>query len=75
RTAKGFVFLTLEDETGLANLVIKPDMFQANRALLSTANFLLVDGQVQNREGVVNVSAIACFALAAPVRHDGRNFH
>lgn len=75
RTAKGFVFLTLEDETGLANLVIKPDMFQANRALLSTANFLLVDGQVQNREGVVNVSAIACYALAAPVRHDGRNFH
>ena len=75
RTAKGFVFLTLEDETGLVNLAVTPDRFREHRATLSTEPFLWVDGVVQNREGVVTVRVDRCGALAGAVRHDGRNFH
>jgi error-prone DNA polymerase len=75
RTAKGFVFLTLEDETGLVNLAVTPDRFREHRALLSTEPFLWVEGPVQNREGVVTVRVERCRALAGAVRHDGRNFH
>ncbi len=46
-TAKGVVFLTLEDETGPANIVVWPDRFQANRVLVMTSSFLLVRGQIQ----------------------------
>ncbi len=75
RTAKGFVFLTLEDETGLVNLVVKPDRFRENRATLSTEPFLWADGLVQNRDGVLTVLVDRCGALAGAVQHDGRNFH
>lgn len=75
RTAKGFVFLTLEDETGLVNLAVTPDRFREHRATLSTEPFLWVDGVVQNREGVVTVLVDRCGALAGAVRHEGRNFH
>jgi error-prone DNA polymerase len=74
-TAKGFTFATLEDETGFANIVVTPDLFRANRALLTTAPFLLVDGRLENREGVVHVKAARFHALGAPVPHSGRNFH
>lgn len=75
RTAKGFVFLTLEDETGLVNLAVTPDRFRDHRAILSTEPFLWVEGPVQNREGVVTVRVERCRALVGAVRHDGRNFH
>jgi len=51
-TAKGVVFLTLEDETGAANIVIWKDAFEANRRLVMSAAFLVVHGQLQ-REGEV----------------------
>ena len=43
-TAKGFVFLSLEDETGIANLIVTPDLFQKNRLLLRSAGILLTEG-------------------------------
>jgi DNA polymerase III alpha subunit len=46
-TAKGFCFLTLEDETGTANAVVVPDMFQRYRSLIHTAALLLVEGPLQ----------------------------
>lgn len=46
-TAKGFCFLTLEDETGTANAVVVPDMFQRHRALIHTAALLQVEGPLQ----------------------------
>src|SRR5260221_4127942 len=46
-SAKGVVFLTLEDETGIANIVVWNDVFQANRVLVMGASFLVVRGQVQ----------------------------
>jgi error-prone DNA polymerase len=56
-TAKGVVFMTLEDETGIANIVVWRDVFEAHRRLVMTASFLVVHGQVQSVEGVVHVVA------------------
>ena len=56
-TAKGVVFMTLEDETGTANIVIWKDAFDANRRLVMTSSFLVVHGQVQSVDGVVHVVA------------------
>ena len=56
-TAKGFVFLSLEDETGVANAIIMPDLFQKNRLLLSSEQFLMVEGVLQNQDNVISVKA------------------
>jgi len=56
-TAKGFVFLSLEDETGVANAIIHPDLFQKNRMLVSSEQFLLVEGILQNQDNVISVKA------------------
>jgi error-prone DNA polymerase len=57
-TAKGFVFLSLEDETGVSNAIITPDLFQKNRLLLATKQFLLVEGTLQNQDGIISVKAM-----------------
>jgi error-prone DNA polymerase len=56
-TAKGFVFLTLEDETGLINLIVRPDVFQAGRALWARSLILIAEGRVQRAHGRVDVLA------------------
>jgi error-prone DNA polymerase len=56
-TAKGVVFVTLEDETGVANAVVWKDRFEADRNVVMTASFLIVHGRVQSAEGVVHVVA------------------
>ena len=56
-TAKGFVFLSLEDETGVANAIIHPDLFQKNRLLMSSEQFLLIEGVLQNQDHVISVKA------------------
>ena len=56
-TAKGFVFLTLEDETGIANVIIRPDVYAATRLVVVESPFLLVDGILQNQDGVTSVRA------------------
>ncbi|MGE5568907.1 MAG: DNA polymerase III subunit alpha [Rhodospirillales bacterium] len=73
-TANGFVFLSLEDETGIANVIVTPNVFEANRLVLVSAPFLYVEGILQNVDGVVSVKAGVVEALAAPqsigVSHD-----
>ena len=54
-TAKGFVFLSMEDETGIANAIITPQLFQENNILIVHQQFLLVEGQLQNQDNVVSV--------------------
>ncbi len=54
-TAKGMLFLTLEDETGTSNAVITPPVFQRHRRLLHTCGLLVVEGPVQQVEGVIHV--------------------
>ncbi|HTV00065.1 MAG TPA: error-prone DNA polymerase [Luteitalea sp.] len=56
-TAKGMVFLTLEDEVGLANVIIRPDVFDRQRPLIMRAPFLVVEGVLQQQEGVTSVRA------------------
>lgn len=54
-TARGFVFLSLEDETGIANAIVTPDLFDRHRFLLVHEKFLLVEGPLQNLDGVISV--------------------
>ncbi len=54
-TAKGFVFLSLEDETGISNAIITPALLDQNRLLILSEKFLLLDGVLQNQEGVVSI--------------------
>ncbi len=56
-TAKGFVFLTLEDETGIANIIVRPDLFERDRLVIVEEPFLIVDGVLQNQDGVTSVRA------------------
>jgi error-prone DNA polymerase len=56
-TAKGFVFLSLEDETGIANIIVTPDLFDLYRVELVTEPFLMVEGVLQNTDNVVSVRA------------------
>jgi error-prone DNA polymerase len=63
-TAKGFVFLSLEDETGVSNAIVTPDLFQQNRLLLSTEQFLMIEGILQNQDGVISVKA----SVVSPIK-------
>jgi error-prone DNA polymerase len=56
-TAKGFVFPHLEDETGIANIIVRPDLFARERLVIVEEPFLIVDGVLQNQEGVTSVRA------------------
>ncbi len=56
-TAKGFVFITLEDETGMANVVIRPFIFDKYRKVLLNYSFIAITGKLQLHEGVANVIA------------------
>jgi error-prone DNA polymerase len=56
-TAKGFLFITLEDETGISNLIVTPDLFQQNRLLLRSAGILLAEGVLQQVDGVTAIRA------------------
>jgi len=56
-TAHGFVFLSLEDETGIANAIITPDLFEKNRLLLVREPFLLIEGTLQHLDNVISVKA------------------
>jgi len=52
-TAKGFVFISLEDETGVSNAIVDPNLFERFRLLITEEAFLLIEGEVQNSDGVV----------------------
>ena len=56
-TAKGFVFVSLEDETGIANAIVTPALFEEQRLTLSQEAFLVIEGRVQIAEGTVHIKA------------------
>jgi error-prone DNA polymerase len=62
-TAKGFVFLSLEDETGIANIIITPDVFAANKRTILDESYLIVAGALQNQDGAVSIKADRIDAL------------
>jgi error-prone DNA polymerase len=75
-TAKGFVFLTLEDETGIANIIVRPDLFGDQRPTIVSAPYLMVEGILQIQEGVTSVKAERLVSLGGdgpePKSHDFR---
>jgi error-prone DNA polymerase len=56
-TAHGFIFLSIEDETGISNAIIDPQLYEQNRSLVTYARFLLVEGTLQNVDKVIHIRA------------------
>ena len=73
-TAKGFMFLTLEDETGVTNIIVTPRLFDRYRLVLVDQPFLMIDGALQNQDNVVSVKAkhirSRSFQITAAPSHD-----
>ncbi|PYN74792.1 MAG: hypothetical protein DMD97_16730 [Candidatus Rokuibacteriota bacterium] len=68
-TAKGFVFLSLEDETGIANVIVTPPIFARHRVALVAEPYLLVTGIAQQQDGVISVRANTVRSLPALGHH------
>ena len=74
-TAKGFMFISLEDETGIANVIVVPQLFEARRLVITQEPALRITGQLQNQHGVIHVKAdqieaLTAAALPAQASHD-----
>jgi len=75
-TAKGFVFLTLEDETGIGNVIITPDVYDEQRLVVVEAAFVIVEGILQHQDGVTAVKAERLSTLqGVPVTIESHDFH
>ena len=74
-TAKGFVFLTLEDETGVANVIVRPDLFDRERLAVVRQPFLLVEGVLQQQDGVISVRAERVQGIDGAASVDAHDFY
>ena len=75
-TAKGFIFISMEDETGIANVIVTPDVYERNRLVVTRSKFLLVEGALQNQDGVIHVKAVRLTPLVnAGVDVRSHDFH
>jgi len=74
-TANGFVFLSLEDETGVLNAIVTPAVFDRFKFAVLAEPFLLIAGVLQNVEGVVAVKAARLEGLRAGAAAEVHNFH
>ena len=74
-TAKGFVFLTLEDETGISNVIIRPDLFDRERMVVIRKPFLIVEGILQHQDGVLSVRAERVDGMEGDASVDAHDFY
>ena len=74
-TAKGFVFLTLEDETGISNVIIRPDLYDRQRLAVVREPFLIVEGVLQHQDGVMSVRAERVEGLDGGASVDAHDFY
>ncbi len=75
-TAKGFLFLSLEDETGIANAIVTPDVYERNRTLLTSGKFLMIEGPLQNQDNVISVKARRVHSLSVTAAEtESHDFH
>jgi error-prone DNA polymerase len=74
-TAKGFVFLTLEDETGIAQAIVHPDLFREQRELIVSSSGLVVEGILQNNDGQCSVRAEKFWPLEGIGEVASHDFH
>ena len=56
-TAKGFVFISLEDETGISNAIVAPGLFEKLRLVITSEPYLMIEGRLQNKENVILIQA------------------
>ena len=63
-TAKGFIFISMEDETGIANVIVTPDLYEQDRLVVTRSRFLLVEGPLQNQDNVIHVKATRLTTLS-----------
>jgi len=73
-TAKGFVFLSLEDESGIVQAIVRPDLFRENRALLVGSPGLVVEGRLQTRDGTLSIRADRFWPLPSLPDVPGHDF-
>jgi error-prone DNA polymerase len=74
-TAKGFVFLTLEDETGISNVIIRPDLYDRDRNVVVSQPFLMVEGVLQHQDGVLSVRAERVEGIQGAASIDAHDFY
>jgi error-prone DNA polymerase len=74
-TAKGFVFLTLEDETGVSNIIVRPDLYDRERNAVVRYPFLMVDGVLQHQDGVVSIKAEHVEGIEGAASVEAHNFY
>ncbi len=74
-TAKGFVFLSMEDETGVMNAIITPPTYDRYKLVVVGEPFLLIDGVLQNQDGVISVKVGRVEALRVGAAAESHNFH
>jgi error-prone DNA polymerase len=74
-TAKGFVFLTLEDETGISNVIVRPDLYDQERMVVVRQPFLIVDGVLQHQDGVLSVRAERIHGMEGGASVDAHDFY
>ena len=63
-TAKGFIFISMEDETGIANVIVTPDLYDRDRLVVTRSKFLMVEGLLQNQDNVIHVKAVRLMELS-----------
>jgi error-prone DNA polymerase len=75
-TAKGFIFISMEDETGIANVIVTPDLYERDRLVVTRSKFLLVEGPLQNQDNVIHIKATRLTALTdAALELTSHDFH
>jgi len=63
-TAKGFVFLSLEDETGISNVIVNPDLYEKYRRVINREKFLRVEGVLQNQDHTISIKAVRVLPIS-----------
>jgi len=63
-TAKGFIFISMEDETGIANVIVTPDLYDRDRLVVTRSKFLLIEGILQNQDRVIHIKATRLTVLS-----------
>lgn len=63
-TAMGFIFLSMENETGIANVIVTPDLYERERLVVTRSKFILAEGPLQNQDGVIHVKATRLQSLS-----------
>ncbi len=72
----GFIFISMEDETGIANVIVSPDLYERERLTVVRSKFLMVEGVLQNQDGVIHVKASRLTMLSdAKIAMRSHDFH